>query len=106
MTSRSAAHRYYDSCGGAGSTYLRALRQYVVDEMKHKKDKTENPADWRLQPTTPDTPRQENGSDCGVFASMCADYLSEDLRLGDFAQRDVPRLRYRMAHAILEGRLD
>ena len=62
--------------------------------------------EWLLQPTTSDTPRQANGSDCGVFSSMCADYLSEDLQLGDFAQRDIPRLRYRIAHSIINGRLD
>ena len=59
-----------------------------------------------VRPQCSTTPRQANGSDCGVFSSMCADYLSEDLQLGDFAQRDIPRLRYRIAHSILKGRLD
>ena len=98
--------QYYDSMGGPGTQYLRALRRWVVDEMKDKKEKDVDPKEWLLQPTTSDTPRQANGSDCGVFSSMCADYLSEDLQLGDFAQRDIPRLRYRIADSILKGRLD
>ena len=98
--------QYYDSMGGSGTEYLRALRRWVVDEMKDKKEKDVDPKEWLLQPTTSDTPRQANGSDCGVFSSMCADYLSEDLQLGDFAQRDIRRLRYRIAHSILQGRLD
>ena len=59
-----------------------------------------------IQPTMSDTPQQTNGDDCGVFMSMCADYLSEDLQVTSFAQADIPRLRLRMAHAILAGRLD
>ena len=98
--------QYYDSMGGPGTYYLRALQRWVVDEMKHKKGEDIDPEEWRLQPTTSDTPQQKNGSDCGVFTSMCADYLSEDLQLSDFAQRDIPRLRYRIAHSIINGRLD
>ena len=98
--------QYYDSMGGPGTYYLRALQRWVVDEMKHKKGEDIDPEEWRLQPTTSDTPQQKNGSDCGVFTSMCADYLSEDLQLSDFAQRDIPRLRYRIAHSIVNGRLD
>jgi sentrin-specific protease 1 len=47
--------------------------------MKHKKKQEFDEQDWELVPTQPDTPQQANGSDCGVFTSIFADYLSRNL---------------------------
>ena len=102
--------QYYDSMGGGGRVYLDALQRWLGDEWRQKKGDAAPAAPpdfgaWPKVPTTRDTPRQENGSDCGVFACACADYLAEDLDL-DFAQRDIGRVRYRIGDAILKGKLD
>lgn len=47
--------------------------------MQHKKKQEFDEQGWELVPTQPDTPQQANGSDCGVFTSIFADYLSRDL---------------------------
>ena len=86
-----------------------ALRRWLVDEVASKAPKNLpagfDAAAFKLVSTTRDTPRQENGSDCGVFSAMCADFLSEDLELA-FSQRDIPHFRHRIANAILTARLD
>lgn len=46
--------------------------------MKHKKKQEFDEEGWELVTTEPDTPQQANGSDCGVFTSIFADYLSRD----------------------------
>lgn len=46
--------------------------------MKHKKKQEFDEQGWELVPTQPDTPQQANGSDCGVFTSIFADFLSRN----------------------------
>lgn len=68
--------QYYDSMSGSGTTCLNVLLRYLHDEMQHKKSATFDASDWELVTTDDDTPQQANGSDCGVFSCMFADYLS------------------------------
>lgn len=45
--------------------------------MEHKKKERFSEDGWELVPTDLDsTPQQQNGSDCGVFSCMFADFLS------------------------------
>lgn len=44
--------------------------------MEHKKSAKFNDEGWELVTTAEGTPQQANGSDCGVFSCMFADYLS------------------------------
>ena len=86
----------------------KALQRWIADEVTNKPNNVPagfDLAPFRLVSTTHDYPRQENGSDCGVFSSMCADFLSEDLPL-TFSQRDMPHFRHRIAIAILTACLD
>jgi sentrin-specific protease 1 len=46
--------------------------------MQHKKSQPFDADGWKLVPTAPGTPQQENGSDCGVFTCIFADYLSRN----------------------------
>ena len=100
--------QYYDSMGGGGRHVLEALRRWLGDEKAKKRPAGVSVPDvdvgsFVLVGTTPDTPRQENGSDCGVFSLMCADFLSERLGL-PFSQRDIPHFRHRIALALLRRR--
>jgi len=96
--------RYYDSMGGPGLVYLRALLRYLGDEHQDKKGVPFDAAGWTMVPTTRDTPQQSNGYDCGVFASYCALYLANDVDPA-FSQEDVPLLRRRMMMDILYQRI-
>lgn len=98
--------QYYDSMHGSGAGCLKVLlRQVVVcsvlvnqlapvgcladavcplyrylhDESEHKKKQKFDDQGWELVTTAPDTPLQTNGSDCGVFSCMFADYLSQNM---------------------------
>jgi sentrin-specific protease 1 len=85
--------------GGRGSSYTEALEQWLDDEHVTRKG-CECAIEWELVPTLPTVPQQSNGSDCGVFSCMFADYISEDLPL-QFSQADMPHFRQRLALQIL-----
>ena len=91
---------------GSGTTYLQALRRWVIDEAKAKKGWDWNPNDWLLISREAHVPQQGNGYDCGVFTYICADYLTDDLPLGCYGQEDMSQFRYKMGAAILRGTLN
>ncbi|KAG6971224.1 hypothetical protein JG687_00002180 [Phytophthora cactorum] len=94
--------QYYDSMHGSGAACLKVLLGYLHDESEHKKKQKFNEEGWRLVTTTPDTPQQNNGSDCGVFSCMFADYLSQNKPLS-FVQKDIPFHRHRMVLHVSRG---
>ncbi|KAF4324401.1 hypothetical protein BBO99_00001644 [Phytophthora kernoviae] len=94
--------QYFDSMGGAGTACLNVLLRYLRDESEHKKKQKFDDEGWELVSTMPNTPSQTNGSDCGVFSCMFADYLSQGLPLS-FTQRDIPFHRHRMVLHISRG---
>ena len=53
------------------------LLRYLVDEAQHKKKQVLDVSEWTILPSDPATPQQQNGSDCGVFTSTCADFISQ-----------------------------
>ena len=55
---------------------------------------------WKLVSTNIDTPRQENGFDCGVFTCMYADFLSMGYPL-TFNQEHIAKCRQRIALSCL-----
>lgn len=95
--------QYFDSMSGSGEHCLNVLLRYAVydlnwqccwshsrhrfvsldrylhDEMEHKKKQKFDSEGWKLVSSTVDTPQQANGSDCGVFSCMFADFLSQGL---------------------------
>lgn len=74
----SSGCNYWD-CSSVHCSWLNVcVCRYLHDEMNHKKKQEFDETGWELVPTTPDTPQQANGSDCGVFTSIFADYLSRD----------------------------
>ena len=94
--------QYYDSMAAPGTAYLRHLLQYLQDEMQHKKKEKLDTSEWTLVGTTDDTPQQMNGYDCGVFVCANAECLSFERPL-NFSQRDMPNIRKRMVHRIVQG---
>ncbi|KAJ1445736.1 hypothetical protein M885DRAFT_625901 [Pelagophyceae sp. CCMP2097] len=96
--------RYYDSMGGSGSAYLRALMRYLGDEHQDKRGSPFDAAGWTKVTTTPVTLQQSNGFDCGVFASYCAHYVSLGAK-PSFSQQDILHLRRRMMADILAKRI-
>mmetsp|Transcript_24512 Transcript_24512/g.57602 ORF Transcript_24512/g.57602 Transcript_24512/m.57602 type:complete len:599 (+) Transcript_24512:101-1897(+) len=94
----------FDSMGSNGDRYLNALFNYIQDEHADKKKTPLPDADsWELVPTQPDTPRQTNGHDCGVFTCMFADFLSKDTDLV-FSQDHIDQCRERIALSIMKGK--
>jgi len=51
-----------------------------------------------------DNPKQMNGSDCGMFSCMYAEYLSRKAKI-NFSQSDMPYFRRKMAYEISIARL-
>lgn len=94
--------QYFDSMNGPGQRCLEVLLRYLHDEMEHKKQHKFDAEGWKLVPTAPGTPQQENGSDCGVFTCMFADFLSRHEPLV-FTQNDMEFHRHRMVLHIVQG---
>ncbi len=96
---------YYDSMSGSGDKYLGHILHWLVDEAKEKKQITLNPSEWRMVDRQKDVPQQRNGVDCGVFSTICADFVSDDLPIGSYCQDDMPSYRLKIGAAILRGHL-
>jgi len=95
--------QFYDSMGGSGKHYMNGLFSYLKDEWKAKKGgEMPDEQQWKLIPTTSDTPCQQNGYDCGVFTCMFADFLALDFPL-TFSQKHIHLCRERIALSIMNG---
>lgn len=95
--------RYYDSMGQPNKRVLDALEQYLKDESMDKRKSALNTTDWIKECVT-DCPRQMNGSDCGVFSCMFAEYVTRDHRI-NFSQDNMPYFRQKMILEIYSGEL-
>ncbi|KYN19909.1 PREDICTED: sentrin-specific protease 1-like [Trachymyrmex cornetzi] len=94
---------YYDSMGGSNPKCLATLRQYLQDESLDKKKQSYDMSDWKLQ-SAKNIPQQMNGSDCGVFSCMFAEYACGNKKI-TFTQDDMPYFRNKMVYEILKGKL-
>lgn len=82
----------------------------MADEAKkvknEGKDVVFNKEHWKLvNSPVNETPQQFNGNDCGVFAIMYADFLTDELPL-EFKHTDIDLFRRRICAAVLRGSLD
>ena len=96
--------QYYDSMSGAGTRYLNAALRYLGDEAKKRNIAGFDAADWTLIPSVDGTPQQNNGTDCGVFTVMFADFITDDLQLV-FSQTDINLFRRKICANVLRGEL-
>lgn len=89
--------------GGNNQLCLNTLRKYLEDESLDKKKQPYDTTDWTLQ-IVKKIPQQMNGSDCGVFSCMFAEYISANKSI-TFTQEDMPYFRHKMAYEILHSKL-
>ncbi len=83
--------------------YLKGLMHWLVDFGHEKSNITIDPNDWKLiRGNEHITPQQENTYDCGVFTSVCADFVSEGLPL-EYRQEQMPHYRQKIATDIMRG---
>ncbi|KAL7554597.1 hypothetical protein ACHAWF_018229 [Thalassiosira exigua] len=94
--------QYYDSMGGTDRRKLEGLLRYLQDEHKAKKGTEMDVSEWELVGCAPDTPRQWNGFDCGVFTCMFCDFISKDCPLV-FTQDHIDQCRERIALSIMKS---
>lgn len=95
--------RYYDSMGGDNKKCLNALKSYLEEEHKDKKNGPINLDDWRYE-CVKDIPQQMNGSDCGMFTCKFAEYNTRRAPI-NFTQQHMPYFRRRMIYEILSLQL-
>ena len=96
---------YYDSMNGGGKKFLEGTKKWLVDEYKDKKNGIYDVSNWVLKDREENIPQQANGVDCGMFTTICADFLSDDLPL-NYTQTDMAFFRRKVTSSILRGSLD
>ncbi|XP_053679316.1 uncharacterized protein LOC128730302 [Anopheles nili] len=94
---------YYDSMGAPNNEVLNALESYLCEESL---DKRKAPFDMNglTKQNIRECPRQKNGSDCGVFSCMFAEYLTRDHAI-TFDQSNMEYFRQKMTVEIMLGKL-
>jgi len=95
--------KYYDSMGAPNIPVLKALEQYLKDESLDKRKQPFDTSDFQIE-CVRDVPRQMNGSDCGVFSCMFAEYICRNKSI-TFTQNEMPYFRNRMVLEIVQGQL-
>ncbi|KAI0307564.1 hypothetical protein B0F90DRAFT_24670 [Multifurca ochricompacta] len=95
----------FDSMGVWRQDVFDLLREYVELEHLNKKDRPFDWTDW-VDYCPRDTPRQENGYDCGVFTCQFLEALSRGMDSPfNFTQRNMTFLRRRMILEIMRTEL-
>ena len=82
---------------------LERLAAYLIEEHKARKGSDLDMSAWQLIHAK-NIPCQTNGSDCGVFVCMFAEYLSWKAEF-TFDQSHMPYFRKRMVSEIVENKL-
>ncbi|XP_017872529.1 PREDICTED: uncharacterized protein LOC108620149 [Drosophila arizonae] len=95
--------RYYDSMGKPNSEVLSALENYLLEESLDKRKKPFDTSDFIIE-NVQNVPHQTNGSDCGVFSCMFAEYITRNKSL-TFSQEHMEYFRKKMALEICGGEL-
>lgn len=91
---------YYDSMGGRSNGCCDILLEYLKQESLDKRKQDFGKEDWRTFDSL-DIPRQNNCSDCGVFACTFAEYLTRPAKF-NFTQDNMPYLRKKMIYEIIK----
>ena len=95
--------RYYDSMGSPNPNVLKALEQYLRDESMQKRKLPFDTSQFEIE-SVRDVPRQMNGSDCGVFSCMFAEYISRNRDI-TFSKKNMEYFRQKMILEIVQGEL-
>ncbi|KAM8718495.1 hypothetical protein ACLKA7_001665 [Drosophila subpalustris] len=95
--------RYYDSMGKPNQMVLSALETYLREESLDKRKLPFDTSDFKIE-NVQDVPQQTNGSDCGVFSCMFAEYITRNKPL-NFSQEHMEYFRKKMVLEICSGEL-
>uniref|UniRef100_A0A8D0HLM0 SUMO specific peptidase 2 n=1 Tax=Sphenodon punctatus TaxID=8508 RepID=A0A8D0HLM0_SPHPU len=105
IDTRRKSIKYFDSMGQNGHRVCVTLLRYLQEESKAKRNLDILTSEWTLYSMKPhEIPQQLNGSDCGMFACMYAEFLSRDKPIA-FTQNHMPYFRKKMAWEILHQQL-
>ena len=96
---------YYDSLKDSklnkrGYSYMEYLLRWLRDVAGENHDMSK----WEILKKEK-IPMQDNIDDCGVFVIMFCDFLSEDLPLSSFSQKDIPEFRLKTVLKLLDNDL-
>ncbi|KAH8300868.1 hypothetical protein KR044_000694, partial [Drosophila immigrans] len=100
---RNKTIRYYDSMGEPNQMVLNALETYLREESLDKRKVPFDTSDFKIE-SMKNVPQQTNGSDCGVFSCMFAEYITRDQPLS-FSQENMEYFRKKMVLEICGGAL-
>lgn len=100
---RNKTIKYYDSMGAPNNVVLSALSNYLQSESLDKKKVQLDMSEWTFE-NVPNIPQQENGSDCGVFSCMYAEFITRNRPI-TFTQQHMQYFRKRMIYEICTGEM-
>lgn len=84
--------------------WMQGIKRCLIDHATYQKITTnEKYIYW--EPFIGISPQQENSSDCGIFAMLCADFRSDDLPL-DYQQKEINFYREKIATDLVRGKLN
>ena len=91
-----------------GTFYMNGLLRWIQDEGE-KINVIVNKEEWTLIDHGNDFPQQSNNYDCGLYAIVCADHLSDNLpvtgEFSSFSAANMPFWREKIAVDMLRGNL-
>ncbi|XP_017157101.1 sentrin-specific protease 1-like [Drosophila miranda] len=94
---------YYDSLGNPNDIVLDVLKNYIIAESLDKRKVQYDLSGFRIENVL-NGPQQTNGSDCGVFSCMTAEYITRGKPL-TFNQEHMSYFRKKMILEIVHGQL-
>jgi Ulp1 family protease len=94
------------SYNGEGTIYTNLVKDWLVREMFLKKNHELKISEWKVMTKEAGVPQQKtNGNECGVFAMMCADFVSDNLPM-TYRLDEMKFFRRKIAGDILRGHLN
>ncbi|CAD7704767.1 unnamed protein product [Ostreobium quekettii] len=94
---------YMDSFHGVRRDILDVVGRYISDEAMDKGKRAIDTSGWSRE--YPAVPRQENGCDCGVFATQFASFVGAGQEM-DFTQENMKYFRIQVTNELLAKRID
>lgn len=95
--------KYYDSMGTPNNQALNTLADYLKEESLDKKKQPFDMTGWTKE-NVQGIPQQENGSDCGVFSCMYAEFVCRNRPIV-FTQQNMNYFRMKMIYEICTGKM-
>ncbi|OJK01571.1 hypothetical protein ASPACDRAFT_41834 [Aspergillus aculeatus ATCC 16872] len=91
---------HFDSLGGLNKRHVNLIKTWLGGELGEGFVE----AEWKVLPSL--SPRQDNGSDCGVFLLSTAKAVAINLEPQSYGAPDSPLLRQKIVGELMNGGLD